>query len=337
MISFIRSEPQLDFNDVLLVPKVHPQKVLSRSEVDLADPALGTVPIIVANMDSIGTFEMAEHLKPFNVMVALLKDFTVEDWRIEVAERGLSPKNLIPTMGTRDLSENIVKIHALVHEFPDIPFICLDVANGYLPAVANAVSSVKKSLPHVKICAGNVVDGAGVRHLAEAGADIVKVGIGSGGVCLTRMKTGVGYPQFSAVLNCVEEAKKLNVRIISDGGITCAGDFSKAFSAGADMVMAGSFFAGHEETGQNFHGMSSDRSRMQRGESLLDYRASEGRAVVLSPKGSIAHTMRDLLGGIRSSCTYLGVTSIADLRSSQIEAIRVYRQLNRIGNVENEF
>lgn len=336
MIHFKNQKAQLDFGDILLVPKVHPTRLSSRSEVDIVDPVLHTVPIVVANMDSIGTFEMAEHLKPFNLMVAILKDFALEDWEREIKIKKLDPKNLIPTLGTRDITSDVNRLRKLYELFPALPFICLDVANGYLPVVADAVKNIKDAMPDVKICAGNIVNEEGVYHLSRAGASIVKVGIGSGGVCLTRLKTGVGYPQFSAVQNAVAAAKEMNVQVISDGGITCVGDFAKAFAAGADMVMAGSFFAGHEETGPHFHGMSSDRSRTQRGEAVLDYRASEGRAVMLSSKGSLPHTLRDLLGGLRSACTYLGVTSLADLKSSDIEAIKVNRQLNRIGNVLTE-
>ena len=336
MISFKHTKAQLDFGDILLVPKVHSHRLSSRSEVDVVDPVMHTVPIIVANMDSIGTFEMAEHLKPFNLMVAMLKDFTVDDWEREVKIKNLQAKNLIPTLGTRDLSSEVTRLRKLFELFPDIPFVCLDVANGYLPVVADAVKNLKDALPDVKICAGNIVNEEGVYHLAQAGASIVKVGIGSGGVCLTRLKTGVGYPQFSAVQHAVRAARELKVQVISDGGITCVGDFAKAFAAGADMVMAGSFFAGHEETGPNFHGMSSDRSRTQRGEAVLDYRASEGRAVTLASKGSLPHTVRDLLGGLRSACTYLGVTSLSDLKFADLEAIEVNRQLNRIQNVASE-
>ena len=336
MITISRSEAQLDFGDVLLVPNVHTSRLVSRAEVDVVDPSTHTVPIIVANMDTIGTFEMAEHLKPFNLMVALLKDFTIEDWEREIKIRKLSARNLIPTLGTRDLASEISRIHQLYQSFPDIPFVCLDVANGYLPVVADAIKSIKDSLPDVKICAGNVVDEKGVEHLAKAGASIIKVGIGSGGVCLTRAKTGVGYPQFSAVQNAVKAGNELGVQIVSDGRITCVGDFAKAFAAGADFVMAGSYFAGHEETGPHFHGMSSDRSRTNRGEAVLDYRASEGREVLLASKGSIAFTIRDLLGGLRSACTYLGVTALADLKHHEIEAIKVNRQLNRISGVVTE-
>lgn len=337
MIQFKPNEgPQFDFTDILLVPRVHKQRLSSRSEIDITHPLYQTVPIIVANMDSIGTFEMASHIQPYGLMVALLKDYTVDDWKREITARKLDAKHLIPTMGTRDLQSEIARVRQLVEAFPNIPFVCLDVANGYLPVVADAVKAVKDALPHTPVCAGNVVDEAGVEHLANAGAKIIKVGIGSGGVCLTRKKTGVGYPQFSAIQNVAKLAEKLGVQLISDGGMTVPGDIAKAIAAGADFVMAGSYFAGHEETGVHFHGMSSDQSRAARGEAVLDYRASEGRQVVLRSKGSLGNTLRDLLGGVRSSCTYLGVTNLLDLKNENIRAIQVNRQLNRIDGVEAE-
>ena len=336
MISFRSQDVQLDFSDVLLVPRVHTKPLTSRSEVGLTDPRYDAVPVIVANMDSIGTFNMASHLKDFGLMVALLKDYSVDTWVQEVADKSLDPKYLIPTLGTRDLGQEVEKLQELYRLFPSIPFVCLDVANGYLQSAAQAVSKLKNALPNIKVCAGNVVDEDGVRHLADAGASIVKIGIGSGGVCLTRKKTGVGFPQFSAVHNVVDVARSLGVDLVSDGGTTCPGDVVKAFAAGADFVMAGSYFAGHEETGVHFHGMSSDQSRSVRGEEVLDYRASEGREVVLHSKGSLAHTLRDLTGGLRSACTYLGVSQLSELKNAELTAIRVHQQLNRIDGVKAE-
>lgn len=337
MLEFFENDYQLDFSDVLLVPNIHPNDELkSRMDVDLIHPDYNAVPIIVANMDSIGTFEMASHLKEFRLMVALLKDFTARDWEENIAKYNLDPSLLIPTVGTKDIEKEARKLEEITNMFGNIPFVCLDVANGYLPGAAKAVKELKQAMPQIKVCAGNVVDGKGLEHLALAGADIVKVGIGSGGVCLTRMKTGVGFPQFSAIQEVFDYAKANNVQIISDGGITCAGDTAKAFAAGADMVMMGSYFAGHEETGTDFHGMSSDRSRVARGEKILDYRASEGREVKLENKGPIVNTLRDLTGGIRSACTYLGLSSLHEAKNAKIRAIKVHSQLNRIKGVSDE-
>lgn len=336
MIKFRSTEPQLDFCDVLLVPRVNAYNIASRSEVSLLHPDYNAVPVIVANMDSIGTFNMARHLKEYRFMVAMLKDFTIKDWEDEVKLGDLDTSLMIPSLGTRNLNGEIERIRSLVNMFPNIPFVCLDVANGYLQTSADAVKALKDALPEVKICAGNIVDEEGVYHLGKAGADIVKVGIGSGGVCLTRQKTGVGFPQFSAMLRVRQAADELGVSLVSDGGITNPGDMAKAFAAGSDFVMAGSYFAGHEETGTHFHGMSSDRSRVARGEAVLDYRATEGREVVLVSKGSLGNTLRDLTGGLRSACTYLGVKDLRELRYGQIEAIRVNQQLNRISGIASE-
>lgn len=337
MLYFLENDYKLDFSDVLLVPRVHSNEELrSRMDVDLLHPTYGAVPIIVANMDSIGTFEMASHLKEFRLMVALLKDFTVEDWEENMKKYDLDPTLLIPTVGTKDIEKEVEKLKIINEKFPGIPFVCLDVANGYLPAAARAVRALKDAMPDIKVCAGNIVNVEGVQHLAKAGADIIKVGIGSGGVCLTRMKTGVGFPQFSAIQEVVNAARNYEVQIISDGGITCAGDAAKAFAAGADMIMMGSYFAGHDETGLDFHGMSSDRSRVERGERVLDYRASEGREVKLESKGPIANTIRDLTGGLRSACTYLGLNSLHEAKNDKIRAIKVHHQLNRIQGVDSE-
>ena len=328
----VSDDYKLDFDDVLLTPRVSTQKTISRSEVDLQVD--GAVPLIVANMDHIGTFQIAQHLKSFRLQVALLKDFTADQWSHEVRERQLDPRLLIPTLGTRDLAEEIAKIRRIVTEFPTIPFVCLDVANGYLETAADAVRAVKDALPSVRIAAGNVVEEEGLWHLARAGADIIKVGIGSGGVCLTRKMTGVGYPQFSAIQELFPVAQEAGVALISDGGMTGPDAAAKAFAAGADYVMAGSYFAGHEETGLEFHGMSSTRSRTDRGQEIRTYRASEGREVVLHSRGSLAHTVTALLGGLNSSCTMLNVRRLGDLKHAPLKATRVHHQLNRIHGIQ---
>lgn len=332
----LSQENKLDFSDVLLVPRVASGLSLkSRSEINLEKD--GAIPLIVANMDTIGTFEVAQHLLPYRIQVALLKDYDVDTWQKEVESKNLDPRLLIPTMGTRDIEGETRRIKKLLTLFPDIRMVCLDVANGYLVSVADAVRRIRDALPDsVKVCAGNVVEEEGLVHLANAGANVIKVGIGSGGVCLTRKMTGIGFPQFSAVQELDKIAREMNVELISDGGITNPGDMVKAYAAGADYVMSGSYFAGHEETGQRFHGMSSDRSRTDRQEGLADYRASEGREVNLHNKGSLAHTVRGVLGGLRSSCTYLGVEKLTDLKNANLKAIKVNHQINPITGVKTE-
>lgn len=330
----ISMQEKYDFADVQLLPRVGRQKVASRSDIDLNVD--GAVPIIVANMDSIGNFHVAKLLAPHRLQVAILKHFTPDDWKNAVNPEELDPRLLIPTVGLRDLDAELVRLKEISAHFPQIQTVCLDVANGYLHIVADAIKKIKDAVPQLKVCAGNIVEGDGLNHLADAGADIIKVGIGSGGVCLTRKMTGVGCPQFSAIHDLAELAQSRGVQLVSDGGMTDPGAAVKAFAAGAHFVMAGSYFAGHEETGSRFHGMSSDRSRVERGEVPADYRTSEGREVILAPKGSLQHTVIALLGGIRSACTYLGTTGIEDLRTADLKAVIVRRQLNRIDGIAVE-
>lgn len=330
---------KLDFSHIQLKPRVYsleseasPPK--SRADVNLL--VEDRVPVIVANMDHIGTFDIARIVCPMGMMVAILKEFTAEDWKRELADGVIPPHRLIPTVGLRDLESDIEQTRAILQAFPTIDIICLDVANGYLHSAADAVKLLKDAFPDTHICAGNVVEADGLIHLAEAGASIVKVGIGSGGVCLTRRMTGVGCPQFSAVADLAPLAQRMGVRLISDGGMTNPGDAMKAMAAGASFVMAGSYWAGHEETGQTFHGMSSHGSREKRQQEKASYRASEGREVVLAPRGSLVHTVQEFLGGLRSSCMYLGVRNLGDIPGAELEAYRVHQQLNRIEGISSE-
>lgn len=330
----ISLQEKYDFADIQLLPRVGRSHIKSRADADLEVD--GAVPIIVANMDTIGTFEVAQLLTPYAMQVAILKDYTADDYKKLVNPEEINPRLLIPTLGLRDLDSEIKRIRAVCDHFPQIKMICLDVPNGYLQVVADGVKRIKDAIPEVKLCAGNIVEGDGLTHLARAGAEVIKVGIGSGGVCLTRKMTGVGCPQFSAVSDLADLAHSEGVELVSDGGMTDPGAAAKAFAAGAHYVMAGSYFAGHEETGTRFHGMSSHRSRSDRGEEAAEYRASEGREVILQSKGSLGHTVRELLGGLRSACTYLGVTGIDDLRQANLRAVIVRRQLNRIEGIAVE-
>lgn len=331
---------KLDFSHIQLNPRTFkigdglPPPPSSRSEINLF--VNDRIPVIVANMDSIGTFDIARIVCPMGLMVAILKEYSVDDWKEALADGVINPCRVIPTIGLRNLDEEIKKVRQIVQAFPTIDIVCLDVANGYLHSAADAVKRMKDELPGIKVCAGNIVGEEGLVHLAQAGASIVKVGIGSGGVCLTRRMTGVGCPQFSAVMDLAKPALELGVELISDGGMTNPGDAMKAFVAGASYVMSGSYFAGHDETGTSFHGMSSHGSRAIRSQKKENYRASEGREVKLAPRGPIANTVQEFLGGLNSSCMYLGLRNLADARLAEITANRVYQQLNRIEGVDKE-
>ncbi|KAM6298936.1 GMP reductase 1 isoform 2-T2 [Aegotheles albertisi] len=312
----VDADLKLDFKDVLLRPKRSSLK--SRSEVDLtrtftfrnSKQTYTGIPIIVANMDTVGTFEMA---------VVMAKHVAVSSGS-----------------GKADLD----KLTSIVEAIPPVRYICLDVANGYSEHFVEFVKSVRALFPHHTIMAGNVVTGEMVEELILSGADIIKVGIGPGSVCTTRIKTGVGYPQLSAVIECADSAHGLKGHIISDGGCSCPGDVAKAFGAGADFVMLGGMFAGHdqcageimEKNGKKvklFYGMSSDTAMKKHAGGVAEYRASEGRTVEVPYRGDVELTILDILGGLRSTCTYVGAAKLKEL-SRRTTFIRVTQQHSQV-------
>merc|ERR1712187_378833 len=232
------------------------------------------------------------------------------------------------------------KLDTILSAVPGITMICIDVANGYSQAFVQCIRDVRARWSNITIMAGNVVTQEMTEELILSGADIVKVGIGPGSVCTTRKQTGVGYPQLSAVLECSDAAHGLGGRIISDGGCTCPGDVAKACGAGADFVMLGGMLAGHEECAGEvvqegdeyfkvFYGRSSDTARKKHAGGVAEYRSSEGKTVKVPYRGPIEATMNDILGGIRSACTYVGAKELREL-SKRTSFIRVTQQLNPI-------
>merc|ERR1719152_704199 len=232
------------------------------------------------------------------------------------------------------------KLDEVLKSVPDVEMICIDVANGYAVAFVKSIRDLRKQWPAHTIMAGNVVTKEMTEELIFSGADIVKVGIGPGSVCTTRKQTGVGYPQLSSVLECADAAHGLGGCIISDGGCTCPGDVAKAFGAGSDFVMLGGMLAGHEEcagetveaNGQYFkvfYGMSSDTAMKKHAGGVAEYRSSEGKTVKVPYRGPIDETIRDILGGIRSACTYAGASELREI-SKRTTFVRVTQQLNGV-------
>jgi GMP reductase len=216
--------------------------------------------------------------------------------------------------------------------------ICLDVANGYSQYFVDTVHKYREAFPRHTIVAGNVVTGEMTQELIKSGADIIKVGIGPGSVCTTRKQTGVGYPQLSAVIECSEAAHELNAHVISDGGCVSPGDVAKALGAGGDFVMLGGMFGGHDESGgeifirdgqlfKKFYGMSSTTAMTKYSGGVAEYRSSEGKTVEMPYKGPVEATLLDVLGGVRSTCTYVGAKCVVEL-AQKTSFIRVNRQLN---------
>jgi len=339
----VEAEVKLDFKDVLIRPKR--SFLSSRQQVSIERSFTFTnskqtwtgVPIIAANMDTIGTFEVAEVLAKRKVICAVHKHYTKSDWVSFASGRGKDIMQYV-AISTGILAKDMEKLGDILKDVPAIQMICIDVANGYSEAFVACIRECRQRWPQITIMAGNVVTKEMTEELIFSGADIIKVGIGPGSVCTTRKQTGVGYPQLSAVLECADAAHGLGGRIVSDGGCTCPGDVCKAFGAGADFVMLGGMLAGHDECAGEimeqsgeyfkvFYGMSSDTAMKKHAGGVAEYRSSEGKTVKVPYRGPLDETIRDVLGGIRSACTYVGAAELREL-PKRTTFVRVTQQLN---------
>ena len=375
----IDQDIKLDYKDVLIRPKRSTLK--SRKQVRLertftfrnyeanfpvktTAPDFNGIPIMAANMDGVGTFEMADKLAEQHIFTCLVKTYNVEEL-VEFFNDIYTPlkrersEYVAMSIGTSEADfDKLDKVYATL-EPGKLKYVCMDIANGYSDHFAQRVRSVRDHFPNIVIIAGNVVTGEMTEELILAGADIVKVGIGPGSVCTTRIQTGVGYPQLSAVIECSDAAHGLGAHIIADGGCTCPGDVAKAFAGGADFVMLGGMLAGHDEGGGDvitriyetdevtktddsfyetvykeksfvqFYGMSSDAANTKHFGGLKDYRSSEGREILVPYRGAVDTTIQDLLGGLRSTCTYAGAMKIKQL-SKCTTFVRCTQQFNAV-------
>jgi len=337
----IEEDIKLDYDDVLFRPKR--STLSSRKDVELkrtykfkySNHQWSGVPIIAANMDGVGEIEVAKNLAKFEIMTCLTKQHDLKTVKRNSSVKEIHSQLILST-GTSN--EDYKRLNEILKECSFFEFICIDIANGYSDHFSKFVSSVREKYPTKTIIAGNVVTADMTQELVMNGADIVKVGIGPGSVCTTRLQTGVGYPQLSAVIECADAAHGLGAHIIADGGCTCPGDVAKAFGGGGDFVMLGGMFAGHEEGGGKkikkngsqlieFYGSSSDTAITKHYGGLSDYRSSEGKKVQLKYRGKIKDTVQNILGGLRSSCTYVGAPSLKQL-SKCTTFVRVNQQYN---------
>ncbi|CDE47608.1 gMP reductase [Sutterella sp. CAG:351] len=289
-------------------------------------------------MDTTGTFEMAKALDPFMLSAALDKHYS-EDELVKFFTELERKASAFYTLGIGD--EDWEKFQSVNRKAPGaVQYVCIDVANGYTERFVNFIKKVRDTYPDLVIMAGNVVTGDMTEELLLSGADIVKIGIGPGSVCLTRKMTGVGYPQLSAVIECADAAHGLGGRICADGGCTTPGDIAKAFGGGADFVMLGGMFAAHDEcagktitkdgkTMKQFYGMSSEQAMEKWSGGVAKYRASEGKEVFLPSRGPVAGTVQEILGGLRSACTYVGARRLKEL-TLRTTFVRVTQQLNEV-------
>ena len=376
----IEEDLKLDYKDVLIRPKR--STLGSRKEVDLERgftfrnyrPYVATdvlpdgypvvqeqyrhyrgTPIMAANMDGVGTFEMADKLAEGKIFTCLVKTYSINEL-VNYFDSDMPERTDYVAMSIGITDADHAKFRDVYEQTGSrLKYVCIDVANGYSSRFRDTVSEFRMMYPNLVIIAGNVVTGEMTEELILAGADIVKVGIGPGSVCTTRIQTGVGYPQLSAVIECADAAHGLGGHIIADGGCTCPGDVAKAFAGGADFVMLGGMLAGHNEGGGEiitkryltnemnsdgspvveekqfvqFYGMSSDAANTKHFGGLKDYRSSEGREVLVPYRGEVARTIQDLLGGIRSTCTYAGAMKLKQL-SKCTTFVRCTQQFNAV-------
>ena len=335
----IENEIKLDYKDVLLRPKR--STLGSRSDVTLQrlfkfkHTAREWLchPIVAANMDHTGTLEMADALKQHNMLVCLGKHLNHKASNFNKERSNVA-------ISTGILDDDWIRLKAILYKQHWIKAICIDVANGYSERFVKFVNTVREEFPDKIIIAGNVVTGEMTEQLILNGADIVKVGIGPGSVCTTRIQTGVGYPQLSAVIECADAAHGIGGHIMADGGCTCPGDVAKAFGAGADFVMLGGMFAGHDECSgeiietkegkfKEFYGMSSATAMEKYAGGVANYRSSEGKTVKVPYRGPVRETAYNILGGLRSTCTYIGASAIRYMPRCAT-FVRVNQQSNEI-------
>ncbi len=321
----IEDDIKLDFNDVLIRPKRSTLVSRKNAELDRAFSFKYSkhiwkgIPIVASNMDHVGTLKMAEVLSSFNMLTALCK--------FEKYPENQNSQFLMKTIGLD------VEL-----DFETPIWLCIDIANGYTERFSNYINKVRESHSNAIITAGNVCTPEATEQIILAGADIVKLGIGPGSVCITRKMTGVGYPQLSCIIECADAAHGLGGHVMGDGGCTVPGDIAKAFGAGADFVMLGGMLAGHDECSGEiengnmvFYGMSSEEAQVKYYGEKQSYRASEGKAVQVPYRGSVEKTIEEILGGLRSSCTYAGAETLKALPKCTT-FVKVNRQLNEVFN-----
>tara|TARA_B110000285_G_C15139583_1_gene629812 strand:+ start:4945 stop:5979 length:1035 start_codon:yes stop_codon:yes gene_type:complete len=340
----IENDTKLDYNDVLIRPKR--TNMTSRAEVNLertfhfkkSNQYWTGVPIIAANMDTIGTINVYNVLKDFKMLTALHKFYNLQDYTDWQNKGILDKEYFMVSTGISD--KDILKLYDILNNI-DVKFICVDVANGYMEQLITTCKKIREDYPDKIIVAGNVVTREITEDLIlQGGVDIVKVGIGPGSACLTRTQTGVGMPQLSAIMECADAAHGVNGHIIGDGGITSPGDVSKGFGGGADFIMIGGQFSGHDENPGEiieennkkyklFYGMSSEIAMKTHYNKMDKYRSSEGRTVKILYKGQLENTILNYLGGIRSTCTYINAHNIKNIPKC-CTFLKVNRQINTI-------
>ena len=342
----IDDDIKLDYSDVLIRPKR--STLTSRFDVEMkrtytfyhSKKQWTGVPIMAANMDTVGTFEMHKSLNKYDMITCIARHYNYDKenwWKLPYENSA----NTLCVMG--GISEKDLQVQSEIYQNSKCAFLGLDVENGYTISFVDAVKKTRDMNPDATIIAGNVVTADMTQELILAGADIVKVGVGPGSVCTTRIKTGIGFPQLSAVIECADAAHGLGGHIIADGGCNSSGDIVKAFAGGADFVMIGGMLSGHDEcdgelifeddneapVGMKFYGMASESAMDRHQIGNREYRGVEGKTVTVPYRGAVENTLIDILSGVRSACTYMGAKRLKSL-SKCATFIRVNNTHNRV-------
>lgn len=345
----IEADTKLDFSDVLLKPKRstltgrHDVQLLREYKFLHCSHKYHGIPVMASNMDGVGTFSMANVLQKHHMFTVIRKHYTLQQWDAAIMKYNLDTTALAVSTGTNAIwnadAEDLALVRELMERYP-IPYICIDVANGYQQNFITFVKEMRDEFPDKVIIAGNVITPEVVEELIIGGADIVKCGIGGGSACTTRTVAGVGYPQLSGIIECADAAHGVGGLIISDGGCTTPGDVVKAFAGGADFVMLGGMLAGHQESEctilvkgnkhyVRFYGMSSTEAVRQHGARKDGYKTTEGRVVEIPYKGTVEPMIENILGGVISACAYVGARRLKDL-SKCATFVKVHNTHNRV-------
>ena len=320
----------LTFDDVTLIPQyssVLPTETITNCK--LSKNLNLQIPLLSSAMDTVTESKMAIAISKSGGIGVIHRNLSIEKQAVEVQK--VKRSNCLVGAAIGVSSRDLERAEELSRIKTDL--IVIDTAHGHTKKVLTMIKKIKKKLKNSILCAGNIATGKAAKFLADNGVDIVKVGIGPGSICTTRLVAGIGVPQLSAVIDVKKALKKYNTKIISDGGIKFSGDLAKAIAAGADAIMIGSLFSATMESPgkiirykgklyKNFRGMgsvgamnagSADRYYQKKNKNIKKY-VPEGVEGMVKFKGSVKEIIYNLVGGLKSSMGYMGAKTIKDLQ-----------------------
>ncbi|MNK01118.1 Inosine-5'-monophosphate dehydrogenase [compost metagenome] len=310
----------LTFDDVLIVPAR--SDVRSRRDPKLTSKLTKNIsietPIISANMDMVTEYDMAYAMNQLGGVGILHRFLSIEDQAAQARR--------LKEAGVRVISASVgvgeefkARAKAVIDAGTNI--ITIDIAHGHSVQMMETMKWLKDTYPTVDLIAGNMATPDAARELIEAGADAIKVGIGPGSMCTTRIITGCGVPQLTAIALCAEVAESYGVPVIADGGLRTSGDMFKAFAAGASTVMLGSMLSGTIESPgeikngkKQYRGMASRSAQESWRGGVPEGMAPEGESTAVTVKGHVKDVILEVTGGIRSGMSYVNATTVAEIK-----------------------